>query len=992
MLLYNSPRLLVLAGLLLCAQQPSQGSIIVYMDILVLNAVPFFIALFLAIPEVRRWLPQTAQTLLTSGAMLILFAAFVGYFPYIEGNDTVIRSVEWMPELGINASFYLDGVSLLFALVITGIGAVIFFYSGYYFEDKDEQTRFNTMLMVFAGSMLGVVIAGNIITLFIMWELTSITSFLLISFKGDKDPNARFGGFQALVITGSGGLALLGGLVLLGVATGEQLGIGFTTELSTILSNKHLVDHDWYTAILILVLLGAFSKSAQFPFHFWLPGAMSAPTPASAYLHSATMVKAGIYLLLRLYPIMYQNDLWTNIILPVGFGTMVMAAFFSIKQRDLKGLLAYSTVSKLGAIVGLIGMPDQIGLKAALVGILAHALYKAALFLSVGTIDHAIGTRNIDKLGGLYKQLPLTTVVAIISAISMAGIPFFFGFVSKEVLIAAALDGPLEILSVLAVAVGSIFTATAAYILIWDVFFRKPTEDVHIHHHLRAPIDYGPFVLAAGSLTFGFLLQPFIIPLLDAALIKEFELKLFPGFHIEFFISTAIIVLGFVVFLLRDTWLPLFGDLPISGTKVFNYTLRQMDKVGDLALTLQNGWVRYYLLSMLGVVSVVVFASGMLADLTRPENLIPDDGLQFNDTAPLEIVLLFTIVSSAIWSAVTRRHLIAALALGIMGYSVAGLFIVQQAPDVALVQFMVETLSTVLVVIIIGRASAAERKAVMRRLWTPGRGSTNRYGLMRDLVISVIIGFTVFVFAATALANRPSRETIAQWHLDNADLVKVQDVVSGILTDFRGMDTLLEIGVFTIAALGILALLSRERMTEKRHGAMGTAELIRTAGAGKIVLSTPFTRMLALVVLPFSLLIAITSTLYGAYAPGDGFTGGVVAGLGVAAWYIVFGYQTAREQLTWFHPARLIVIGLSLAIFNAVWPLLIGSEFLSFHKLDAIHFAGLSPSSTMVFEIAIGLTIFGSVGTMLEAITHPSEVENLNRGAGASHQQPETEG
>lgn len=945
------------------------------MDILVLNAVPFLIALFLAIPEVRRTLPQLAQTLLTSGAMLVLFVAFLGYFQYVEGNDTVLRTVEWMPDLGINLSFYLDGLSLMFALIITGIGAVIFFYAGFYFEDKDEQTRFNTILMIFAGAMLGVVVSGNIITMFIMWELTSVTSFLLISFKGYKDPAARAGGLQALIITGSGGLALFGGLVLLGVATAQSTGTTFVTEFAVILDNKDLVDHPWYTAILILVLLGAFTKSAQFPFHFWLPGGMSAPTPASAYLHSATMVKAGIYLLLRLYPVMAKNDLWTNIILPVGFATMVIAAFFSIKQRDLKALLAYSTVSKLGAIVGLIGMPDDIGLKAALVGIMAHALYKAALFLTTGTVDHATGTRIVDKLGGLYRQLPLTATVATISGISMAGVPFFFGFVAKEVLIAGALDGPQQLVSIVAVIVGSTFTAVAAYIIIWDVYFKKPAEEIHLHHHSPMAIDFGPMALAFGSLTFGFLLEPLIIPLLDAALVKEFELKLFPGFHVEFFISMSIIIIGFGIFLARNIWLPRFPEFPISGTQVYQATLNTLDTIGDLALSLQNGWVRYYLLSMLGVLSVVLIASGLLTDVTRSENQIGEGGLQFNETSPLEIVLLLLIVVSAIWSVITRRHLIAALALGVMGYGVAGLFIVRQAPDVAFVQFMVETLATVLVIIIISRASASERRDVMAQLWSPGRGSTNRNGMLRDLTISTVIGFCIFIFAATALANRPNRGTIAQWHLDNAELVAVDDVVSGILTDFRGIDTLIEIGVFASAALGILALLSLTREEEKAKGARSTQEMQL-----KIFINTPFTRLLAYFILPFSFFIAITNTLYGAYAPGDGFTGGVVSGLGVASWYIVFGYSEARKRLPWFKPARILVAGISIALANASWPMVLGYEFMSFHKLDGFTIAGLTPSTTMGFEIAIALTVLGSVGVMLEAVTHPTEVDDLNVG------------
>jgi NADH:ubiquinone oxidoreductase subunit 5 (subunit L)/multisubunit Na+/H+ antiporter MnhA subunit/multisubunit Na+/H+ antiporter MnhB subunit len=955
------------------------------MDILFINGLPFIVALLLAIPPLREALPKLAQTIITSGSMALLFVSLVGFFPYVDGDQVVQRTVEWMPELGVNLTYYLDGLALLFALVISGIGSIIFFYAGYYFEDKDEQARFNTNLMVFAGAMLGLVTSSNIITLFIMWELTSITSFLLISFKGYKEEKARYGGLQALIITGGGGLALFAGLLLLGLISGEQLGLGgITFEMSEILTAEGVTDHPWYEATALLIFLGCFTKSAQFPFHFWLPGGMSAPTPASAFLHSATMVKAGIYLLLRLYPVMANVDLWTNLVTGVGLVTMTMGAIISVTQRDLKGLLAYSTVSKLGAIVALIGLPDEIGLKAALVSILAHAFYKAALFLTVGTVDHAIGTRVIDKLGGLYKKMPLTTGVAVISGLSMAGLPFFFGFVAKEVLIAGTMDIETDwfLVATGMVAVASAFTAAAAAILMWDVYFRKPDHDVHIHHEMPKEIDYGPGVLAAGSLTFGFLLDPLIIPLLDSALKKEFELYLFPGFITEFFISLGAIAAGLVIFATRGVWLKL-PDFPISGAWVYDRTLDSINWIGDQTLRIQSGRVRYYLAAILGSLAAFILGSGLLVDLTVGEDLGQRmiDSINTTDTFLLEVMLLILIIGSAFGSVISRRHLIATLALGVMGYGVAGIFLVRQAPDVALVQFLVETLATVMVIILISRTSAVQRRKVMERLFRAGDGSTSRLGIYRDVAIASVIGFLVFVFAATALANRPDRASIAQYHLDNAEPeIGVTDVVSGILTDFRGMDTLIEIIVVAMAALGILSLLSLNRSQERgKQDARATAELAR---AEIIFMSTPLTRMLASFILPFAIYMAITQALYGSYAPGDGFTGGVTAGLGVAAWFIVFGYNIARERLDFLaNSYRILSIGFMVTLINASWPILIGDAFMSYHKLDGVELAGLSLSTTLVFEIGIALTIFGAVGLMLETIAHPSEVALRNRGA-----------
>ncbi len=950
------------------------------MDILFINALPFFIAALLAIPDIRRMFAKPIQTWLTASVMALLFVVLLGYYPDVRDMGAVTRTVIWMPELGLSFSFYLDGLSLLFGLVVTGVGTAIFMYSGYYFDDDTTQSRFNMLLMLFTGAMLGLVLSGNLITMFIMWELTSITSFLLIGFKGDKYESARFGASQALVITGAGGLALLAGVLLISVATGQIIdpssSTPFSPELRDVLQTD-LTEHPWYNAMAILVMLGAFTKSAQFPFHFWLPGGMSAPTPASAFLHSATMVKAGVYLLARMYPSMGNTELWQNGLIGVGLATMLIASFFSIKQRDLKGLLAYTTITKLGMLVFLIGLPEYLGFKAAMVGIIAHALYKAALFLTVGSIDHAFGTRVIDKLGGVANYMPWTAGIAIISALSMAGVPFFFGFVAKEVLIAAAMDTTQVALYTGIITATAVFTATAGFILIWDVFFRKPTHKLH-YHAMTPAINIGPVGLVTGTITLGFLLDPVIIPLVETAVPKAFELKLWPGFITEFYISIGAIIGGYVLFLARGVWLPLFGDLPFDGTRVYTGIMGFVDWSGDQLLRSQSGKLRYYLISILGVLAVIILGSGLLVDLANSEQIFPDGTPDLDLQNTLDILFLVLAIGAALASVLVKRQLMAVLSVSITGYAVAGIFLVEQAPDVAFVQFMVETLATVLLIIILSRTSPALQKQVADQLWRGSNGS--RIGLYRDALIAGVIGFTVGVFALIAVTNRPERESISQWHIDNAQAeVQVPDVVSAILTDFRGMDTFVEIAVFAMAALGILALYSiyyGENDSAAAHADGPGVNLPNARGT----LATPFTRVLSTFILPFALLIVAVHVFYGAKAPGDGFTAGVIGGLAVGLWYMVYGYAEARRRLRWFHPVRMMSLGLLVAMTNAAAPIIFKGTFMGLRILEDFDIAELKLSTTLLFEIGIALTVFGSVGVMLEAIARPREAETLRAG------------
>ncbi|MCC7452296.1 MAG: DUF4040 domain-containing protein, partial [Anaerolineae bacterium] len=849
--------------------------------------------------------------------------------------------------------------------------------------------------LIFTGGMLGLVLAGNLLTLFICWEITSITSFFLISFNG-TDQTARRGALQALIITAGGGLALLAGLILLSTAAGSM-------ELSHILvSGDVLRQSPYYTAVAILVFVGCFSKSAQWPVHFWLPDAMSAPTPASAYLHSATMVKAGIYLLARLYPVMGDTAIWHGALTGIGLITMLVGAALALRQRDLKACLAYSTISQLGALVALIGQPHGDGIKAAMVGILAHALYKATLFLAAGIIDHATGTRHLDKLGGLSHQMPGVAVVATLAGLSMAGLPPLFGFVAKETQIETLLHSPLATVTLAIVVLSAMLTVAMALIFIWDIFFALPHSNHHHAHPVSRGMVFGPGLLAAGSLLAGLNLNALVVPVLLPIVQhgdEPLHLSLFSGFNTPFILSVIALVGGFAVFQTRRYWLGWRWPALPTGRDMYQAVIGGVERIADIALRSQGGKLRYYLTAILVSVSLLMATAG----LTHVGG--GSIAIQLQSSADvLKIVLLALSLLATFASIVFKRHLLAALSLGVAGYSVGGIFLLEPAPDVALVQFLVETLGTVLVIVMLGKINTQERRDAMLNLW-----GQSRRGLVRDAVIATVVGVGVGLFSLAAVINRPVRHTITTWHIDNAlPKVGATDIVASIVTDFRGMDTVIEITVFGMAALGVLTLLSTpEPGTTWQFSAMRVLRELRQRGlirsgtefaadreakdpaiqqeverlrAMQPVsrLSTPLTRRAAALMLPFALLIALSHILYSGVAPGDGFTAGVVSGLAVALWYIVFGYDEAKRRLRWLHPAPLIGIGVGLAVLNAALPLILGQPFLVTTVLDQLHLpADIHLSSTMLFETGIFLAVLGGSSIILETIAHPQEVETL---------------
>jgi multicomponent K+:H+ antiporter subunit A len=952
------------------------------MVLIVVVLLPFLLALMLTV--MRGRLNAAAQGMLLAVSIGTAFVLALGQLPVVTEQGSIVISYDWVVQIGLTLSLYIDGLALLFVLLITGMGTVIALYAGYYFDDGDEAARFLMLLMAFMGAMLALVTAGNVLTLFIAWELTSITSFLLIGFKG-KDPNARHGALQALMITGGGGLALLVGLLLMGGAAG---GYDMTQLLA---SGDVLRAHPWYAAIAVLLMIGAFSKSAQFPLHFWLPQAMTAPTPASAFLHSATMVKAGIYLLARFAPVLGDTDLWTGALVGVGLVTLLLGALLALRQRDLKAALAFSTISQLGALVALIGLPENIGIKAAMVGILAHALYKGALFLVVGAVDHATGTRNLDELGGLRRQMPGFALVAAISALSMAGVPPLFGFVSKELLIDAALDVPFLPIVVGIVFVSAALTVAMALILFWDVFMgeRKGTHDEYAHLHTpAAPMVWGPMALAVLSILLGIGISPLLTPIVQPAVGKPISLYLFPpeGINQAFVLSALALATGALVFVLRWIWLAWRIPTILTGPQVYAAAVRGLEGAATLLLKSQNGRIRDYLIVILVAVIALMTTSGV-ARWVNWDNVV----IQLTSVSEvLKVVLLLVALGATFAAVLFRQHLLAALALGIAGYSIGGIFLLEPAPDVALVQFLVETIATVLIIMILVRTSTPEREQVIER-----EAQINRWVLLRDITLSALVGIGVTLFALAAVSSRPTPQSISLWHLENAlPQTQVNDVVASIVTDFRGMDTLIEITVFGMAALGVLTLLAPTtpgrmmalQLSRKKEVSSAIADPAKVEGASiapeppmpvyTFAFSDALNRFAARVVLPFALLVALAHILYAGSAPGDGFTAGVIAGLAIALWYIIFGYEAVKAQLRWLHPPVYIGGGLVLALGNALLPLFFGREFFAFTFFASLP-ADIKLASTTLFEVGIFLSVFGGISAIMEAITHPQEVEKL---------------
>jgi multicomponent Na+:H+ antiporter subunit A len=726
----------------------------------------------------------------------------------IAAGQVFTTSYPWIPSLEVNLSFYADGLSLLFALLISGIGALVVIYAGGYLAGHPQLGRFYAYLLVFMASMLGVVLADNLIVLFVFWELTSLSSYLLIGFY-HTEAESRASALQALLVTGAGGLALLAGFVLLGLA-------GESWELSTLLSRTELIQaHPFYLPGLALILLGAFTKSAQFPFHFWLPAAMAAPAPVSAYLHSATMVKAGVYLLARLNPVLGGTDVWQNSVVTVGVATMLVGAYLAWLQTDLKRILAYSTISALGTLVMLIGWGSDLAVKAMVVFLVVHSFYKGALFLVAGAIDHETGTRDITQLGGLRRLMPISAVAAGLAALSMAGIPPWFGFIGKELIYEATLNAPV----ILALAVAAnVLTVVVVGLVAVKPFFAQTEAPVKAH---EAPPSMwlGPAILAGLGLALGLVSglagERLIAPAVAAILGRPSEVKLILWDKLSLWSENQ-----FNVVLLLSLVTVLGGLWAYSGRETLRRLTQPLNAIGrwgpawwyDLALEgmmalarlqtrlLQSGYLRFYLLIV--IVTTIGLAGTSLLGQINSAMWTRQLTVQFHQWVVTALILIATVVAAQ-----ARSRLTAVAALGVVGYGVALIFILFGAPDLAMTQFAIETLTVILFVLVLYRLP---RFAILTS--TPAR--------LRDILVASMAGglMTALILVVT---STPTSSRLTPYFAENSlPLANGRNIVNVILVDFRALDTLGEITVLAVAAIGIYALmkLRLEKPESKERG------------------------------------------------------------------------------------------------------------------------------------------------------------------------------
>jgi multicomponent Na+:H+ antiporter subunit A len=721
---------------------------------------------------------------------LTLFAYFLRQSETIAAGNSVRVSYPWVPSLGINLSFQLDGLSLLFALLITGIGALVLVYAGGYLKGHSHLGRFYGFLLMFMASMLGVVLSDNTMGLFMFWELTSVSSFLLIGYEHDKE-GSRAAALQALLVTGLGGLGMLAGFLLMAQA-------GDSRELSDLLTRGDVIRaHSLYPAIVVLVLGGAFTKSAQFPFHFWLPGAMQAPTPVSAYLHSATMVKAGIYLMARLTPALGDTVLWSGVITVFGAATMLFASVIGFRQNDMKLILAYSTISALGIMTLLLGLGTPRAIDAMIVFLMGHALYKGALFMLAGAIDHETGTREVDSLGGLRTAMPISSAAGLLAALSMSGVMAFFGFYGKELLYESLNDPAQPVVLIMSVLSSMIFVALAILVGIKPFIGEKKPTPKHAH---EAPVDLwlGPVTLVIAGMVLGVVPaivdRNILLPAIHAVLRRPatLELMLWHGFTPVFILSLVTLAGGVGLFVLRSRLLRLFSGLDALrdwGPK-YGYTLA-LAGLNATAKTqtrlLQSGYLRYYIL-------IALAATMALAGYKLPENLQAIGAIHATEVTFYELGLALLILAAAIFTTLTRSRLSAIAAMGVIGYSVALIFVLFGAPDLAMTQIMVESLTVILFVLVFYH---------LPRFGNFSSGAVR----MRDAAVAVSAGalITAIVIAAAGTQLHPK---ISEYFSENsATLAHGRNIVNVILVDFRGLDTLGEITVLAIAAIGVFALL-----------------------------------------------------------------------------------------------------------------------------------------------------------------------------------------
>ncbi|WP_333654891.1 monovalent cation/H+ antiporter subunit A [Acinetobacter johnsonii] len=875
-------------------------------------------------------------------------------------NGAVItQSWSWLPQLGIDFSFRLDALGLLFALLISGIGTLIYIYAYFYLGPKNSLNKLYLLLMLFMAAMLGISLSNNLILLLVFWELTSISSFLLVGYWSNYDAAQR-GSRMALTITGMGGLAMLGGFILLGQITG-------TYEIDQILTmTAQIQSHALFVPTLLLILLGAFTKSAQFPFHFWLPNAMAAPTPVSAYLHSATMVKAGIFLVARLLPIFAGAALFHNLVTFIGLFTLCMAAFFAIFKEDLKGLLAYSTISHLGLIMCLLGIGSPLAVAAAIFHIINHATFKAALFMIAGIIDHESGTRDLRKLSGLWQLLPYTATLTMVTAASMAGVPLTNGFLSKEMFfteLLSNLSGPVLICSAIVATLAGIFAVAYSVRLVHGVFFdgplgkQVPNKDAHEPPFgMRAPATLLAILCILVGLFPALLVENIVNSTARASTqVMNFEgthLALWHGFNMPLLMSAIALVGGLIFYFslakggkIREIDLdPYLGRL--QGRVAFDLFLKSLllNSRKFKRLT-ENGKLQSYILW------IVVFSIAIVSLPFLGQGLTT--GTRELTHAPALAVVLWLLLFSSCWMMLWFHHerIKAVLISGAIGLVVTMVFICFSAPDLALTQITVDVVTTVLLLMSL---------SLLPQL-TPYESSVSRR--WRDALIA--IGGGLGIAWITWLILTRDHNSISWFFMQQSiPLGGGTNVVNVILVDFRGFDTFGEITVLGIAGIGALCLMDGMRT----HGTTMTQGLSYRFNPSPLML-----RITASWILPIALVVSLYIFLRGHNLPGGGFIAGLITALALIIQYMALG-QDHAEQLLKAKSGRLyeIWIGTGLVIAGLTG---LGAWFWGRPFLTSAHFYVSPPilgemhlATAALFDVGVYITVVGATMLLISVL------------------------
>jgi multicomponent K+:H+ antiporter subunit A len=928
------------------------------MTLPVLALIPFAAALLLA------FVPNSSKRLaawIAGGAALIGCALLASFAPALFDGAIPAWSIPWMPGLGMDFGFRLDGLAWLFSLLILGIGALVVLYAAYYLHDDDPPARFFLFLMLFMGAMLGVVLADNLLLLVVFWELTSLSSFLLIGYWSHRK-DAREGARMALAVTGGGGLALLAGVLLIGHIVGSM-------KLDDVLAAGDLIRaHPLYLPALVLVLLGAFTKSAQFPFHFWLPHAMAAPTPVSAYLHSATMVKAGVFLLARMYPALGGSDAWFWIVTLTGLATLLTGAYLAIFKHDLKGLLAYSTISHLGLITMLFGLNTKLAVVAGVFHILNHATFKASLFMSAGIIDHESGTRDMRKLNGLFRYMPQTAVLGIVAASAMAGVPLLNGFLSKEMFFAETLTQTggsfIGILLPVGATIAGTFSVAYSVRFVHDVFFNGEPKDLPRTPHepprfMRVPVELLVVLCVAVGVAPALTVAPLLALGAGAALggpLPEYSLAIWHGFNLPLAMSMTATAAGLTLYfgLQRRVNLHQIIHLPRGGRELFLFVLdRVYDAARATTLALQNGSLQRYLLLLFalalaaGVIPFIEHGTGAGAMPGESRHPVPQ--------ASVAVLAVWAIgVAAAFATAIMyRRRLLALVPLGAVGLVVSLSFVHFSAPDLALTQILVEVVTIILMMLAL--AWLPEESPVERKRWR----------LWRDAFVSIAAGLGVAGLVWVVL-DRPTA-SISPYFLETAlPQGGGSNAVNVILVDYRGFDTLGEITVLGIAGIAIHAILAGFMPGHAPRGA---------AGPG----ADPHPLMLAVVsrlLLPLAALVSAYLFLRGHNLPGGGFIAGLVLAIALILQYVANGQRFVGERMsTDFRPW--IGWGLLVAGGTGIAAWLFDAPFLtSTYDYPLWPIVGAVPlASAAVFDLGVFLTVVGATMVALVSITqlHPTE-------------------